>query len=84
LKNNNFKRFNFKAKYYLYLKFIILTLFSHFYQNYASKLTKNGPICLVVGGVAKTDPCMEIDYTDETICISKYALSASCCLSRMV
>ena len=41
-------------------------------------------ICFVIGGVAKGNPGMEADYIDDSICIYRYSLSASCCLSRII
>lgn len=38
----------------------------------------------MVGGVAKGNPGMEADYVDDSICVSRYSLSASCCLSRII
>ena len=38
----------------------------------------------VVGAVAKGNPTMEVDYIQDSICISKYALSASVCLGRLM
>lgn len=38
---------------------------------------------MVVGAVAKGNPTMEVDYITDSICISKYALSASVCLGRI-
>lgn len=53
-------------------------------KEYAQKkIPKNAPIVFVVGGVSKGNPGMEVDYTDDCICISKYSLSAGCCLSRI-
>lgn len=41
-------------------------------------------MAFVVGAVAKGNPAMECDYIDDAICISKYSLSASCCLSKIL
>ena len=38
---------------------------------------------MVVGAVDKGNPTMEVDYITDSICISKYALSASVCLGRI-
>lgn len=38
----------------------------------------------VVGAVAKGNPTMESDFIQDSVCISKYALSASVCLGRIM
>lgn len=53
-------------------------------KEFVGKLSKNAPVCFVVGGVAKGNPGMEVDYIDDAICISKYPLSASTCLGRIL
>jgi len=52
--------------------------------KFAERLPRNGPIAFVVGAVSKGNPVLECDYLDDSICISKYALSASCCLSKII
>ena len=53
-------------------------------HEYIPKITmKPGPIVMVVGAVAKGDPGRENDYVNDAICISKYGLSASACVSRI-
>ena len=47
-------------------------------------LNSSQPLVFVVGAVAKGNPTMEVDYIQESVCISKYALSASVCLGRMM
>jgi rRNA pseudouridine-1189 N-methylase Emg1 (Nep1/Mra1 family) len=42
------------------------------------------PVVFIVGAVAKGNPTMEVDYFDEAYCISRYAMSASNCLGRLV
>lgn len=54
------------------------------FREYIEKLPKNKPVVFVVGGVSKGNPAMETDYVDESICISKYGLSAGYCLSRIM
>jgi rRNA small subunit pseudouridine methyltransferase Nep1 len=51
--------------------------------KFAAKVNNDKPIVIVVGAVAKGNPTMEVDYITESICISKYALSASVCLGRI-
>lgn len=46
------------------------------------KLTQ--PVVFVVGAVAKTNPTVDVEYIQDSICISKYALSASVCLGRIM
>lgn len=54
-------------------------------DSYAKeKNKKNAPIVYVVGAVAKGDPAKEADYVEECICISKFGLSASHCLFKIV
>lgn len=40
-------------------------------------------VVFVVGAVAKGNPTMEVDYVQDCVCISKYALTASVCLGRI-
>jgi len=42
------------------------------------------PIVFVVGAVAKGNPTTDVDYIQDSVCISKYALSAAACLSRVM
>jgi rRNA small subunit pseudouridine methyltransferase Nep1 len=51
--------------------------------KFAAKVNNDKPIVIVVGAVAKGNPTMEVDYITDSICISKYALSASVCLGRI-
>ena len=53
-------------------------------SKFAEKINKDKPIVFVVGAVAKGNPTMEVDFIDESVCISKYALSASVCLGRIM
>jgi rRNA small subunit pseudouridine methyltransferase Nep1 len=41
-------------------------------------------VVFVVGAVAKGNPTMESDFIQDSVCISKYALSASVCLGRIM
>ena len=50
----------------------------------AKELHSEQPVVFVVGAVAKGNPTMEVDYIQDSVCISKYALSASVCLGRMM
>ncbi len=48
------------------------------------QINTDQPIVYVVGAVAKGNPTMDVDYIQDSVCISKYALSASVCLGRMM
>ena len=53
-------------------------------HEYVPKLAASpGPVVLVVGAVSKGDPGKENDYVNDSICISKYNLSASACVARI-
>ena len=52
--------------------------------KFAEEINKDKPIVFVVGAVAKGNPTMEVDYINESVCISKYGLSASVCLGRIM
>lgn len=52
-------------------------------KKFAEKINNDKPLVILVGAVAKGNPTMEVDYYTESICISKYALSASVCLGRI-
>jgi rRNA small subunit pseudouridine methyltransferase Nep1 len=41
------------------------------------------PVVFTVGAVSVGDPAMEVDYIDECICVSKYALSAACVCGKL-
>lgn len=53
-------------------------------DEFVEKLPQNKPILFVVGGVSKGNPAMEVDYTTDDICVSKYPLSAACCISKIM
>ena len=53
-------------------------------KKFASGLNPRKPIAFVVGAVSKGNPCLECDYIDDSICISKFSLSAACCLSKIM
>lgn len=53
-------------------------------SKFIEKLPQNGPIAFIVGAVSKGNPALECNYLDDSICISKYSLSASCCLSKIL
>jgi rRNA pseudouridine-1189 N-methylase Emg1 (Nep1/Mra1 family) len=61
-------------------------------HKFAEQCPKNKPIVFVVGGVSTGDPgntkynflAMEVDYIDDSICVSKYPLSASVALGRII
>ncbi len=51
--------------------------------KFAAKVNDDKPIVILVGAVAKGNPTIEVDYITDSVCISKYALSASVCLGRI-
>ena len=53
-------------------------------KKLTEELPQDQPVVMVVGAVAKGNPTMEVDYINDSVCISKYALSASVCLSRIM
>jgi len=55
-------------------------------NEFIEKITtdRNEPIVLVVGAVSKGNPGQENDYVNDCICISRYPLSASNCLFKIV
>ena len=52
--------------------------------EYVEEIDQNEPIVFVVGAVAKGNPTMDVDYIHDSICVSKYSLSASNCLMRVL
>lgn len=52
-------------------------------HEYVPTLPKT-PILFVIGAVAKGNPCLECDFLDDTICVSRYGLSASNCILKIV
>lgn len=50
----------------------------------AKEFNSEQPVVFVVGAVAKGNPTMDVDYIQDSVCISKYALSASVCLGRIM
>ena len=52
--------------------------------KFAKELNNSQPIVFVVGAVAKGNPTMDVEYIQDSVCISKYALSASVCLGRIM
>ena len=66
-------------------------------KEFVPKIDRNGPLCFVVGGVSKGDPgtdlcyhylidiiALECDYLDDSVCVSRYSLSASWCLAKIL
>ena len=68
-------------------------------NEFVDRLPKNSPIAFVIGAVAVGNPgyikkiffiltkktiAIEIDYIEDSICVSKYGLSASYCLGRIL
>lgn len=52
-------------------------------KKFAEKINNDKPIVILVGAVAKGNPTTELEYHTDSVCISKYALSASTCLGRI-
>ena len=52
--------------------------------EYIEKLPLNKPVVFVVGAVSTGDPAMEVDYCDEYISVSKYPLSASNAIGKII
>lgn len=53
-------------------------------EKLAKEFNPEQPVVFVVGAVAKGNPTMDVDYIQDSVCISKYALSASVCLGRIM
>jgi len=53
-------------------------------HEYVPKIIENESICFVIGAVAHGNPGMENTYVDDCISISKYGLTASVCLNRIL
>lgn len=53
-------------------------------SKFAKSLNNTQPVVFVVGAVAKGNPTTEVEYVQDSVCISKYALSASVCCSRIM
>ena len=53
-------------------------------QDFIKERDFKEPVVFLVGGVAKGNPTMEVDYYQESFCISRYALSASNCIARLL
>ena len=51
---------------------------------FVKELPQNDPIVFVVGAVAKGNPGMENPYVQDGVCISKYPLSASYAVSKIL
>ena len=56
--------------------------------DYVQQLMGSGkdnkkPIVFSIGAVSVGNPAMEVDYIDECVCISNYALSAACVCSKL-
>jgi rRNA small subunit pseudouridine methyltransferase Nep1 len=53
-------------------------------SEYVKELPQNSPLVFVVGAVAKGNPGMENDYVQESICVSKYSLSAAYAIAKIL
>lgn len=53
-------------------------------EQYTNEIPQNEPIVFVVGAVAKGNPGMEVDYTNDAICFSKYPLSAAYAIEKIL
>lgn len=53
-------------------------------QDFIKEKDFKEPIVFLVGAVAHGNPTMEVDYYQESFCISRYAMSASNCLGRLL
>lgn len=49
-----------------------------------NEINTDEPIVFVVGAVAKGNPAMEVDYIQDTLCVSKYPLSAAYATSKIL
>ena len=52
-------------------------------NEFVQQLDQNKPILFSVGAVSHGNPGMENDYVNDSICISKFSLSASVALSKI-
>jgi rRNA small subunit pseudouridine methyltransferase Nep1 len=52
-------------------------------NEFVKELSPNKPILFSVGAVSHGNPGMENDYVTDSICISKFSLSASVALSKL-
>ena len=53
-------------------------------QEFVIERNFKEPVVFLVGAVAKGNPTVEVDYYQENLCISRYALSASNCIGRLI
>ena len=53
-------------------------------NEYVNEINTDGPIVFVIGAVAKGNPAMEVDYIQDTLCVSKYPLSAAYATSKIL
>jgi len=53
-------------------------------NHFVKELPQNDPIVSVVGAVAKGNPGMENAIVQDSVCISKYPLSASYAVSKIL
>ena len=53
-------------------------------HDFIKEVNPQKPIVFLVGAVAKGNPTMEVDYYQESYCISRYSLSASKCIERLM
>jgi len=53
-------------------------------KDFVRSLPPRAPVVYLVGGVAKGNPTMEVDYANDHVCLSKFPLSAATCLARLL
>lgn len=51
--------------------------------TYVKEVDNTRPLVFLVGAVAKGNPTVQVDYFNQALCISRYAMSASTCLGRL-
>jgi rRNA small subunit pseudouridine methyltransferase Nep1 len=52
--------------------------------EYVKSIDQNRPIVFVIGAVEKGCPEMEVGYTQDAVSISKYSLTATCALTKLL
>lgn len=52
--------------------------------DYVKAIDQNRPIVFVIGAVAKGNPTMEVGYTQDAVCISKYPLTAAYAVTKLL
>lgn len=52
--------------------------------SYVDKVSKNGNVAFVVGATSKGQACLELDYLSDCISLSRYPLSSSLAITKIV